>query len=288
MEHVDIASIPNSGKHLVFSDMIKDDLRVENVSLQACQFVRLGAKKATFSNCSLTQCLFEDTYLRMAKFQNVQLVGSTFRHCNLEKASFRGCDIRYCRFEATLLDRNEIIGCLPIEPNLKRATARNLRKNFELLGDKASADIFLNIEIAAEEQELLGAFWRRTEYYRSHYTPTDQFLAGLKYLLSKLSGVVWGYGHRVRRLFFAYFALASIFALVTYFSSLQFRADTGSQHSLGLMDSFYYSFATSLGLTLAQTAPLSLLGKVLQILEGGLGTVFLALLAAAAYRRIAR
>jgi hypothetical protein len=289
MENANLDAFPKQGSHLSFRDIIKDDLNIEGASLQACQFLRIGARDAEFRQCNLTQCLFEDTYLRKARFVNVRLTGSTFRKCNLEKANFQGCDLRFCTFEDTFLDRNEIIGNFPVEPNLRLRLARNLRKNFEALGDKESADIFLNLEIEAHEQELLGGFRRNTEYYRQHYTPVDQALAGLKYILSKLSGIIWGYGYRVRRLVISYIALTCVFALITYFCGLNFITDAqASVRTLGFWESIYQSFTATLGTSSAPFAPVYAGARLLQVFERFIGTLFLAMLAASAYRRITR
>lgn len=289
MEKADLSNFPQKGHHFTFCDAVNDGLKVTDASLQTCHFHRIGAKDALFERSSLTQCLFEDTYLRKARFSNVQFTGSTFRNCNLEKASFHGCDLSYCSFQATKLDRNEILGNLPSEPNLKRDLARNLRKNFEALGDKDSADMFLDIEIEAHEQELLGIFRRNTEYYRSHYSGVDQAFAGLKYLGSKLSGLIWGYGHRVRRLVMSYLVLSFFFGLITYFFRLPFVVDAQkSVRPLGFWESIYYVFAETLGLGAAPLVPASEVAKALQLCQAFLGTLFLAMLAAAAYRRIAR
>lgn len=274
---------------MAFQDEIMDDLVLAKVSLQACRFCRLGLRDAKVQNSSLTQCHFQDCYLRKAHFVNARLTGSTFRRCNLEKATFRGCDLRFCTFEATRLHRDEVIGCLPVEPNLRRDLAQNLRKNFETLGDKESADVFLGIEIQAREQEFLATFHRKTEYYRSHYSPVDQAKAGLKYIGSKVNGIVWGYGHRVRRLIASYIALTLVFALITCFAGLRYSVATDQPtRTLSFWESLYQAFAETLGVGATPLSPATSAGLVLQVLEGFLGTLFLALLAAGAYRRIAR
>lgn len=289
METTDIDKLTEGGTQLLFSDTVQDDLKVSGAVLRTCRFVRIGAKKAKFNSCSLTQCQFEDSYLRKADFTDVDLTGSTFRNCNLEKATFKGCILRYCTFQSTHLDRDEIIGCLPVEPNLRRDLARNLRRNFEELGDKVAADVFLNLEIDAHEQELLGGFRRKTDYYKTHYTGVDQAVAGLKLLGSKLSGITWGYGHRVRRLLISYLTLTLFLSIVTYFIGLEFtEGTTESARALGFWESVYCTFAGTLGLGTAPLIPSSAVAKALQVGEGFVGTLFLALLAAAAYRRISR
>lgn len=289
METADLDKLPGNGSQLLFSDTVKDGLKVSGVVLRTCRFVRIGAKDAQFNSCSLTQCQFEESYLRKARFRDVDLTGSTFRNCNLEKATFKGCTLRYCTFQSTRLDCDEIIGCLPVEPNLRRDLARNLRRNFEELGDKDTANVFLDLEIDAHEQELLGAFRRKTDYYRTHYTGVDQAVAGIKLLSSKLSGIVWGYGHRVRRLLASYITFTLLLGLATYFAGLEFSGGTSeSIRALGFWESMYCTFAGTLGLGASPLSPVSPVAKVLQISEGFIGTIFLAMLAAATYRRIAR
>lgn len=289
MDTGDLSSLPKRCDHLVFSDAVQDDLHVENSTLWACVFHRIGARDASFKNTALTQCFFEDTYFRKAYFRNVDFTGSTFRNSNLERATFQGCNFRYCTFQMTRLNPDEIIGCLPVEPNLRRDIARNLRKNFEALGDKVTSDVFLNLEIDAHEMELLGAFRRKTQYYRSHYSTVDQVVAGLKYLSSKLSGIVWGYGHRVRRLLTSFAILSLICSFITYYGRFQFGvAGQTSIRTLDFWESLYYTFAGTLSLGVSPLSPVSTGAKILQLCEAFLGTLFLALLAAAVYRRIAR
>ena len=289
MNTAELSVFPQNGNHLLFSDTVKDDLKVTDTAIQTCHFLRIGAKNASFKKCSLTQCLFEDVYLRNATFTDVHLTGSTFRNCNLDKASLQGCDLRYCTFQATHLNRDEVLGNLPVEPNLKRDLARNLRKNFESIGDKESADIFLDIEIEAHEQELLGIFRRKTAYYRSHYSGIDQVIAGLKYLSSRFSGVVWGYGHRVHRLVASYLIITFTFALITYFCQMPFVVDAqDSVRTLDFWQSIHYAFTESLGIGTSSPSPASIGAKALQVCQGFFSPLFLALLAAAVYRRIAR
>jgi len=170
MQIISLMDIPKEGSNLVFQDDIEDYLTLEDVKLKTCRFKRLGMREAKFINSSITQSLFEDCYLRKAKFQNVKLTGNTFRNCNLERATFQGCDLRYCKFENVRLNRKEIISCLPVEPNLTHDLARNIRRNFEMQGDKESADIFMKIEIQAYEEGLLEIFRRPTKYYKDRYS----------------------------------------------------------------------------------------------------------------------
>ena len=284
-----ITEIPSQGELFIFSDQQNDSLTVSGVSISTSSFLRLGMKEATFNNCSFTQSYFEDSYFRKAIFKNVRFTGSTFKFCNFDKASFQSCDLRYCNFHCCKLPRDEIVATLPTEPNLKRDLARNLRANFESLGDKKSADAFLDIEIQAYEEELKAIFFSKTEYYRTHYDRFAQFYAGLKYCGSIISGVIWGYGHRVGRLLASYAIITFLLSLLTYFSKINFFVSGhSSQRPLNLKESLYLIFSETLNASGASFIPATSTGKLILLAVSFLGTLFLALLAATLYRRIAR
>ena len=286
---VALTEIPNAGNRLLFSDQLQDKLGISDVTISASSFIRLGMKEAVFSNCSLTQSNFEDSYFRKAKFKNVRFTGSSFRFCNFDKASFETCDFRYCDFYRCKLPENEIIACLPPEPNLKRNLARNLRANFESIGDKKTADIFLDIEIQANEDLSKSIFLSKTEYYKNHYNLLDQTREGLKFIGSKLSGMVWGYGHRVGCLFLSYTLITSLCSLITYFGKIDFIV--GNQNmprALTFWESIYMGFGETIGASGLSFTPINTFGKLILLSESFLGTLFLALLAATLYRRIAR
>lgn len=284
--HLD--DIPSSGSLLRFSDEICDDLTLKNVSLAICKFVGLGIRDASVEDCSLSQSLFEDCYMRKARFTNVRFTGSTFRNCNLEKAAFSACDFKYCSFDRCLLNRDEIIACLPIEPNLRRDLARNLRKNFESIGDKESSDVLLEIENQSHEEALKAIFLCRTEYYKKRYNLADRLSAGVRYVISKGLGLVWGHGRRVLRLLMSYAVITIILSLWTYSCGVEFSDGHVSVRALSFWESLYVGFAETLGVVNSGFVPITALGRTIQLLECFLGTLFLALLAAAAYRRIAR
>lgn len=158
-----------------------------------------------------------------------------------------------------------------------------------MIGDKKAADIFLDIEIQANEAELKAIFLSNTEYYKKHYNPLDQVKAGLKFVGSKISGMIWGYGHRVGRLFLSYFIITCLWSLMTYFGKLIFDVPTdGIQRSLNVWESLYLGFGQTVGLSGLPFSPITLFGKIIMLSESFLGTLFLALLAATLYRRIAR
>lgn len=289
MKKGDLDKIPKKGDgSLHFQDVVHDNLKLDDANLPLCQFERVGLKGAAIKRSKLTQCRFTDTYFRLAKFDDVDFTGTTFRNCNLDRATFRGCNFRYCQFENTLVNPGEIAANLPTEPNLRRDLARNLRQNFESLGDRRSADMFLTYEISAEEEELWARVRSRTEHYKNKYNGWDRFFAFCQYIGLKFSGVTWGYGYRIRRLFVSYLILVAALGLVVYLFKFQFVDTQHNLQSLAFWEAIYQSFAETLGSMTTPFVPESIGARTIQIVQRFTGTLFLALLAAAAYRRISR
>lgn len=281
--------MPDHGELLLFSDQLGESFQKSGSSIIASSFVRLGMKGATFKDCSFTQSNFEDSYFRRAAFINVRFTGSSFRCCNFEKASFQTCDFRYCTFYYCKLPKEEVISCFPSEPNLRRDLARNLRANFDMIGDKKTADFFLNAEIQAHEDELKAIFLSKTSYYKQHYDVFGRLGAGLNFISSKLSGLIWGYGHRVKNLLISYMLFTFVLSLITYFGKIKFIINRASQaRSLTFWESISTVFCETVNATTQSVTPLALAGQVITLSASLLGTLFLALLAATLYRKIAR
>lgn len=284
-----LAMMPASGKLLLFSDEQQYNFKKSQSTITASSFIRLGMKEAVLKDCSFTQSNFEDSYFRKAVFKNVRFTGSSFRFCNFNKASFQTCDFRYCNFFHCRLPKDEIISCLPPEANLRRDLARNLRANYEMIGDKKSADNLLDIEIQAYEDELKAIFFSKTEYYKSHYNLLDQIQAGAKFLVSKVSGMVWGYGHRVARLVLSYFLTTCFLSAITYFGQIKYFISNNSvPRKLTFWESITMGFCETVSASSPSFVPSTLGGQLITLSASLLGTLFLALLAATLYRRIAR
>ncbi|MCF8009513.1 MAG: pentapeptide repeat-containing protein [Halanaerobiales bacterium] len=284
-----IQDLPSNGTLLLVSDQQQDKITISDVNISASSFLRLGMLKAVIENSHLTQSQFEDSYFRKAEFRNVQFTGSNFRFCNFDKASFQACDFKYCTFYQCKLPADEIIACMPVEPNLRRDLARNLRSNSEMIGDKKTADRFLDIEIQASEDLSKAIFLSSTKYYKDNYNFIDQVREGLKYLGSKVSGLIWGYGHRVGRLLISYITVTVLCSFLTYFGEIEFFVGNQKQpRPLLFWESIYMGFGETIGAINLSLTPVTIAGKLVLLSASFLGTLFLALLAATFYRRIAR
>ena len=108
-------------------------------------------------------------------------------------------------------------------------------------------------------------------------------------MVSKISGIVWGYGHRVGRLALSYFLTTSLLSIITYFGKLTFFVSgTSVPRKLTFWESINMGFCETVGASSPSFVPSTLGGQLIALSASLVGTVFLALLAATLYRRIAR
>ena len=129
----------------------------------------------------------------------------------------------------------------------------------------------------------------KTQYYKTHYNWLGQLGAGSKYITSKLSGIIWGYGHRVSRLILSYLILTFVLSLITYFFKLQFFvADGNTQRKLFFWESISMGFSETVGASSISYVPTTFGGQLVTYSASLFGILFLALLAATLYRKIAR
>jgi len=282
-----VTDIPDQGENLLLADEDKPTLKLDNVTLKRCFFVRLGLKNAEFRKVNFHQCVFEDCYFRRSTFYDVDFTGSFFKDCNLERASFEAVRFWYVRFLRCRLNYDEILQCVPAEPNIAISLLRSLRKNAIEMGQKEIADRLLEREIQAEKCELKNRFLGVSAYYRRRYNSVDRLLSAGKFVGLVLGGWILGHGLKLRNLLISAFILILAFGL--WFSQFGlFNHDTSEGIYLNFWKSLYLSLATFTTLGCSEYGPASALTYIACGIESFLGVVFLGFLAASVYRKFSR
>ena len=173
-----LGSLDKAGKtaiHIAFTNEEHDGIVVEDAIMRRCRLENLGLKQAVFKKCGITHSQVIDCYMRQARFDEVDFTGSYFVNCNLEKAKLHMCQFDYATFTRCRLNVDEMLGCLPESPNLKRRMLREIRRNQESMGEKRSADILLLRELKAERDELREILRGRTSYYKGRLAEEGGF-----------------------------------------------------------------------------------------------------------------
>lgn len=285
MQDGDLNQLKSKNDFVSFSDQKAYGLTVSGCDFSRCTFRNVGLKNTTFENGNLKHSRFVDAYLNGATFRQVDLTGTRFERCDLRNASFDGCRLWYVEFFRCHIAFDKLQDCLPSEVNLRRRLLRSLRLNANEMGDVAGARRMLELELAAERKELFQIFVGSDDYFRERYKGGKRFGAFFGWLGHHCQKLGWGYGLRLKNLFFTGLLVILSFASYIWHYEVEFIVSS-SRRSLSFSESVYVSAVTFSTLGSPSHLPCSPISRWTSVSESLCGCVFLGLLAAATYRRI--
>jgi hypothetical protein len=163
-------------------------------------FVRLSAKGRKFYNVDFRYSTFDACYFRNAQFISCDFTGCRFVGSNFHGATFSECKFDYASFEKTMIDPTILDTEYPKPENLRARFARTLRMNFAQLGDVASANKAMKLELEATGIHCRKAVFSKEKYYRSKYTGVLWWKALWELVLFWFGDFVWGNGESLGRL----------------------------------------------------------------------------------------
>ena len=201
------------------------DVSNENYSNQL--FVRLVARKRTFTNVDFKYSFFDASYLRDCHFDTCDFIGCRITGTSFHGSSFSGCKFDYATFERTIIDSDILDTGCPGHENLKMRFARGLRMNYQQLGDALAANKAMGVELQATEIHLLKA-WRSNEaYYRKKYAGWKRIKSFVEWVKFKALDLIWGNGESAYKLIRA---ALFILVVISLYDVLMFRdpQDLGS------------------------------------------------------------
>jgi hypothetical protein len=182
-------------------------------------FQRLVAKEVAFDGVDFSYTIFDTCYLRKCVFQNCNFTGCRFKDSNLHGSSFVGCKFDYSVFDKTIVDSEILdVGC-PGPENLRDRFARTLRTNFQSLGDYASVNKAIHVELEAKEEHLHKAWRSKESYYREKYKGFVRAKMFFAWLNFKAFDYIWGNGESLWKLARALFVILFVMAIVDVFVS---------------------------------------------------------------------
>lgn len=171
-----------------------------NVSLAHRAFLRLSAKSRRFSSVDFKYSYFDSCYLRSCVFDSCDFTGCRFIGSSFHGSKFVGCRFDYAVFERTVVDSDLLESNCPGAENLKMRFARTLRMNFQQLGDAASVNKAISVELEAT-REHLRKIWRSGEsYYRAKYSGLKRLSGFLQWLKFEALNLFWGNGESLYKL----------------------------------------------------------------------------------------
>jgi len=187
---------------------------VENEKFTNRIFVRLVAKGIRFVGVDFKYSIFDTSYLRNCTFDSCDFTGCRFTGTNLYGSKFSGCKFDYSNFERTIVDSDILSTECPGPENLKMKFARTLRMNYQQVGDAASVNKAIKIELKATEIHLKKAWHSNESYYRKKYKKLEQLIVFLEWVKFKTLDCIWGNGESTIKLIRSTFIALFIISLI--------------------------------------------------------------------------
>jgi hypothetical protein len=192
----------------------------------------------------------------------------------------------HARFDRTLIPYKDMEPSFPPLANVCRDMSARLAVQASMLGQNSDARLYRLTSIAKGEEALWRA-WRASDKYSEDHYPTsvDRVGALLQWVLSKVNGLLWGYGESMRRLLFNVFLLGVVICPILFLLTTD---DLRSSPAVTTGDAWLLSLGSilsnsgSTGITAVGVAELVVL------VESALGFLFFGLFVTYLFRAVTR
>ena len=249
-----------------------DGLVLRQVNLRWATIRDVGFKSARLIGCNLSQANFAECYFRRAAFRDCDIVNAKFSASDFSNGRFEGCRLDFSTFTGCELRLGDIAFRKDAPPHALARVCRNLKLNAMSMGHFADAG-----ELAYAERN-----YERQVLRQRALAPDIGPLARLRLLAFWLDAVlfnwIWGYGERPWRL------TLSMIAAILAFGTLQYSLDAVPGRDW--WEHVYFSGITFLTIGYGDLAPVGFLPRLLAMIEGGAGILFIGMLIASATKKI--
>ena len=232
----------------------------------------VGFMGATLIGCNLSQANFAECYFRRATFRDCSIVNAKFsasdfsnghlEHCRLDFSTFTGCELRL----------DDVTFRRDAPPQTLARVCRNLKLNAMSLGHFTDASELAYAERNYERQVL------RQQILAPGSAPVARLRSLALWLDAVLFNWIWGYGERPWRLTLA------MTAAILAFGTLQYSLNAVPGHDW--WEHIYFSGITFLTIGYGDLAPVGFLPRLLAMVEGVAGILFIGMLIASATKKI--
>jgi hypothetical protein len=256
------------------------------IRFSQCTFANVSFKDVTLRDCHFSACVFEGCYFRGTTIRETHFPASRFVDCEFTKPVILDSGFSYSRFRGSVIPYQSLEGSLPGQANVCRDLTASLAVEAGVLGRDRDARGYRLKSIEMNELALWRGVTWADQYSEDHYPSDLQRVAALvRFLLSKASGAVWGYGESIGRL------LVNLILIAGLVWPLLFLLARDHLHKPGgvtVGDCWALSFASVLNSS--STAGTSATGVALALVlaETAIGLVLFGLFVAYVFRSITR
>lgn len=258
-------------------------IRIEQAQLDGVALIRVNLRWATIRDvgfkgtrlieCNLSQASFSECYFRRAVFQDCEIVNAKFSANDFSNARIESSRLDFSAFSNCEINFGSIHFRKDANPLVLARVCRNLKLNAMSMGHFGDAS-----ELAYRERSYERQVLRERAFGPGTAGPLKRLRAITLWLDDLLLNWLWGYGERPWRL-----ALAMVAAIVA-FGTLQFWLQAVPGHDW--WDHIYFSGITFLTIGYGDLAPVGLPARLLAMVEGAAGILFIGMLVASATKKI--
>lgn len=226
----------------VVDHYVKEDIVNQKQDFRYHDFVKLNAMERRFKNVNFEHCTFDSCYFKKCTFDSCTFTGCRFISCNLHQSSFVGCDFRYATFDKTHLDTDILEREAPLEENLRMHFARNLRMNFQQVGDAKAVNKAISLELETTKVYLLKSWFSNETYYRKKYAGFKKAAQFFRWLEFIALDFIWGNGESVLKLLRS---LLLIILAICFYDTIGFNDPYNIKHylnSVGQSASVFFGY----------------------------------------------
>lgn len=249
-----------------------DGVVLRDVNLRWATVRDVGFKGASLIGCNLSQASFAECYFRRALFEHCDIVNAKFSASDFSNARLDRCRLDFSTFSGCELRLSDIAFRKDAPPQTLARVCRNLKLNAMSLGHFTDASELTYAERNYERQVL------RQQALAPGIGPFARLRALALWLDAVLFNWIWGYGERPWRLTMA------MIAAILAFGTLQFALDAVPGRDW--WEHVYFSGITFLTIGYGDLAPIGFLPRLLAIVEGVAGILFIGMLIASATKKI--
>lgn len=290
-EDINIIKNENSGDTIqdkYFSNQRPSKYEINNSVVNHCTFLNIGLKNSKIENVNFSHCVFIECYFKYSSILNVNFTNCRFIKCNFEDVNIVSTTFDYAKFHDCYIDYDKLVGNLPKLQNLRWKLCTNLALECLRLGNDIQFRQFYFAEKEASEQHYLAMFTKKDDYYKKHYSSWQSIEGLIKFLTSKTSKRLWGYGEKISYLVINIILTIIGFSIIYFFSGNIFKINGNPEPvSISFIDSIYVSVCNFATITSDITTSNHFIRNTTAI-EGFIGIILMGFFVAALFRYINR
>lgn len=183
-------------------------------------FINLSSKDKIYEQVDFSYSILDNAYFRDCTFSNCKFIGTIIKNSNFKGAKFKNCTFDYSFFDKTQISINILYENSPQKENIKSSFARNLRTNFQQLGDSRNVNRAILIELDATREHLKKICYDHSSHYRDKYTGWRRAKGFKDYYSFIFFDFIWGNGESLWKLLRTFLYILCIFSFIDlYYNS---------------------------------------------------------------------